>query len=167
LSGLSGAEHDTAGCKECPTWEVTKALADALDPTGTAAARLLPLWNSRHAAAAPWRRTGPVLLTRRVPDGTAAAAPFLEPCGDRFRVGPGFPAQPGGLTGEPLVQLPLVRALEHPGDLGEQVSPAAISRSAPTAAASSAALSSRHLAQCLACPASRATRIRSASRLTE
>jgi hypothetical protein len=83
---------------------------------------------------------------------------------DRVRVGTGLPAQARSLAGERLIVPPLGRALEDPGHLGEQISPAPASvRSSATAAASSLLVRSRHLARCRASPVSRETRIRSAS----
>ena len=43
---------------------------------------------------------------------------------DRVRVGTGLPAQARSLAGERFIVPPLGRALEDPGHLGEQISPA-------------------------------------------
>jgi hypothetical protein len=53
------------------------------------------------------------------------APPFLYPPRYRLRVGTGLEAQAGSLPGERLVRLPFRGALEDPGDLGQQVGPAA------------------------------------------
>src|SRR6185436_20568537 len=50
--------------------------------------------------------------------------PLLGPCRDRVRVGTGLPAQARSLAGERFIVPPLGRALEDPGHLGEQISPA-------------------------------------------
>jgi hypothetical protein len=53
--------------------------------------------------------------------GFGAAAAYLDPGRDCFRVGAGQAAQPRGPAGERLIQLALMRALKDAGDLGEQV----------------------------------------------
>jgi hypothetical protein len=62
---------------------------------------------------------------RRPPRIYRPAPPLLDPPGDLPRVGPGLPAQPGGLAGHLLIRLALRGALEDPGHLGQQVTPAA------------------------------------------
>jgi hypothetical protein len=65
---------------------------------------------SLRTAAASWRS-----LARRRPSSVHA---------DRVRVGTGLPAQARSLAGERFIVPPLGRALEDPGHLGEQISPA-------------------------------------------
>jgi hypothetical protein len=62
---------------------------------------------------------------RHLAPGRGPAPPFLHPPRYRFQVGTSPAAQVRGLPDERLVELPLTRALEDPGDLGEQVGPAA------------------------------------------
>ncbi len=50
------------------------------------------------------------------------APPLGDPARYHIRVSAGHPAQHRRLTRQRLVQLALTRALEDPGDLGEQVS---------------------------------------------
>jgi len=61
---------------------------------------------------------------RHVRDSPPSAA-LLDPPLDRLRVGPGTAAQACGLACERFVQFALGGALQDPGDLGRQVSPAA------------------------------------------
>lgn len=70
------------------------------------------------APALTWSRE------RQQPGHLPPAPPFLDPPGDRLRVGPGRAAQVRGLLGQRLVQLPRTEALEDSSDLGEQVGPA-------------------------------------------
>ena len=65
---------------------------------------------------------------RRLPRAGGPAPAFLDPRPDRFRVGPGRPAQTRCLTRERLVRLALPRAFEDPGHFGQEVSPAARER---------------------------------------
>jgi hypothetical protein len=63
---------------------------------------------------------------REDPDGDDdAELDGRELIADRLRVGPSLTAQRRGLPGERFVHLSLARSLEDPGDLGQQVSPAA------------------------------------------
>ena len=61
---------------------------------------------------------------RRHPGVPSPAPPLFGPCRDRIRVGAGLPAQARSLAGQRFIVPPLGRALEDPGHLGEQISPA-------------------------------------------
>jgi hypothetical protein len=65
------------------------------------------------------------LRKRRSASVGPAATSFLDPRGDRRRVGPGHTAQPGSLPLDRLAKLTFGRALEDAGDLGQQVGAAA------------------------------------------
>ena len=62
---------------------------------------------------------------RRHPRSGCPSPAFLDPRRNRGLVGACLAAQPRGLPGERLVKLSLGRALEDPGNLGQQVGPAA------------------------------------------
>jgi hypothetical protein len=61
---------------------------------------------------------------RRHAGSCGPAPPFLGPLRDQCLVGSRQAAQVRCASGEWLVELPIARALEDPGDLGEQVGPA-------------------------------------------
>ena len=58
---------------------------------------------------------------RRHPRGGPPAAALPDPCRDRLRIGTGQPAQPRGLAGARLAELPLARALLDACHLGQQI----------------------------------------------
>jgi hypothetical protein len=94
--------------KECPTWEVVRAFADACDPTGIEASRLRPLWQKARVAgdsAGRRRSSSPPRRNRRV------AAAGLPPPVTRPSPVPGAPRpDPDGTAAEYVYQLRALRA---------------------------------------------------------
>jgi hypothetical protein len=85
---------DAASGAECPSWEITKAFADACDPTGNAALRLRSLWekasqaerNRRRASSRRRRAASASPVTDRgARSGLTAGAPRPEPDGTAIR----------------------------------------------------------------------------------
>jgi hypothetical protein len=124
---------DAASGTECPSWEITKAFADACDPTGNAALWLHPLWEKasqaeRHRRRASSRRRRAAATSPATGSGArsglAAGAPQPDPDGTaaRFvyqlralRAWAGNPGhkEVGRRTGRPLASSTMYDALSH------------------------------------------------------
>jgi hypothetical protein len=105
LSGTAQYSKETLSAaargEECPSWDVTKAFANACDPTGTEARRLRYLW--QRADRADRRRRAPARRSAAGRDGGMALQ------GSAVTDGPPQP-DPEGIAAEYVYQLRALRA---------------------------------------------------------